>query len=85
VRKFGGFASAYLSHSQLLDEPQVQALEIVREVPHRDTAARVLDFPVKFSSSKPDVKGEAPRLGEHTHDVMRELGLGEEEAALSRA
>ena len=85
VRKFGGFASAYLSHDQLLDEPQVQALEIVRDVPQGDATVRVLDFPVKFSGSKPEVQGQAPRLGEHTQDVTRELGLAEETAARSRA
>ena len=85
VRKFGGFASAYLSHDQLLDEPQVQALEIFREVSQRDGTVRVLDFPVKFSSSKPQLQGHAPRLGEHTHDIMGELGLAEGGAASSRA
>ena len=75
VRKFGGFASAYLSHSQLLEEPQVQALDIIRDVPCGVVVARVLDFPVKFSRSRPTVGGYAPDLGQHTEVVARELGL----------
>jgi crotonobetainyl-CoA:carnitine CoA-transferase CaiB-like acyl-CoA transferase len=75
VRKFGGFASAYLSHDQLLQEPQVEALETIKEVRQGERTERVLDFPVKFSSSRPQVQGNAPRLGEHTQAVARELGL----------
>jgi crotonobetainyl-CoA:carnitine CoA-transferase CaiB-like acyl-CoA transferase len=75
VRKFGGFASAYLTHSQLLEEPQVQALDIVRDVPCGRGVARVLDFPVRFSDSRPVVGGDAPDLGQHTEEVARELGL----------
>jgi crotonobetainyl-CoA:carnitine CoA-transferase CaiB-like acyl-CoA transferase len=75
VRKFGGFASAYLSHSQLLEEPQMHALDIIRDVPHAGSTTRVLDFPVRFSSSRPAVRGHAPQIGEHTEEVARELGM----------
>jgi crotonobetainyl-CoA:carnitine CoA-transferase CaiB-like acyl-CoA transferase len=73
VRKFGGFASAYLSHEQLLDEPQVHALHFIREVMQGNTKVRVLDFPVKFSESQTEVRGQAPMLGEHNEELAREL------------
>lgn len=82
VRKFGGFASAYLSHDQLLHEPQVHALDTIVEAPQGDRTERVLGFPVKFSSSRPQLHGNAPRLGEHTQEIARELGLAEADAAL---
>lgn len=75
VRKFGGFASAYLSHEELFREPQVQALNAVRQVPQGQQAVRTLDFPVRFSSSRAELHGDAPGLGQHTDEVVAELGL----------
>ncbi len=75
VRKFGGFASAYMSHRELFDEPQVQACEVVREVDQGKEKVRALDFPVRFSGSKPVLRGQAPGFGEHTQLVATELGL----------
>ena len=74
VRAFGGFASAYLTHDELLTEPQVRALDLVREVPSGNGTMRTLDFPVRFSSNPPVVRGNAPRLGEHTREIANELG-----------
>ena len=39
VREFGGFASAYLTHDELLSEPQVRAMDIVRDVAARSRYA----------------------------------------------
>jgi crotonobetainyl-CoA:carnitine CoA-transferase CaiB-like acyl-CoA transferase len=69
VREFGGFASAYLTHEELLREPQVDALGIVRDVPTHDAEVPALDFPVKFSATATRMRGRAPRLGEHTREV----------------
>jgi crotonobetainyl-CoA:carnitine CoA-transferase CaiB-like acyl-CoA transferase len=75
VRKFGGFASAYLSHVQLLDEPQVHALGIIHDLPQAAGSVRVLSFPVQFSESRTVLRGDAPTLGEHNHEIARELGI----------
>jgi formyl-CoA transferase len=72
VREFGGFASAYLTHDELMREPQVAALGIVRELDDHGTKAPVLDFPVKFSGSATNLRGNAPRLGEHTDVIMND-------------
>lgn len=75
VRKFGGFAAAYMSHRALFEEPQVRAVDIVREVAHGATTVPTLDFPVKFSVSKPAIRGHAPALGEQTRAIADELGI----------
>lgn len=72
VREFGGFASAYLTHEELLTEPQ--AREVVRSVPDGNESVRALDFPVKFSNGKTLLRGHAPRLGEHTREIVAALG-----------
>jgi crotonobetainyl-CoA:carnitine CoA-transferase CaiB-like acyl-CoA transferase len=85
VRKFGGFASAYLSHDQLLEEPQVRAFDIVRKVPQGAGTIRILDFPVQFSESRTVPHGHAPALGEHNKDIARELGIEADLEAASPA
>lgn len=74
VREFGGFASAYLTHEELMREPQVAALGIVRELGQRGSKVPALGFPVKFGATPTALRGEAPRLGEHTQDIVNEAG-----------
>jgi crotonobetainyl-CoA:carnitine CoA-transferase CaiB-like acyl-CoA transferase len=44
-------------------------------VPQGQQAVRTLDFPVRFSSSRAELHGDAPGLGQHTDEVVAELGL----------
>jgi crotonobetainyl-CoA:carnitine CoA-transferase CaiB-like acyl-CoA transferase len=81
ARGFGGFASAYLTHEELLREPQVRALDIVTAVACGTRTVPTLNFPVKFSASKPVIRGDAPRLGEHTREIAAELGLAATDTA----
>jgi crotonobetainyl-CoA:carnitine CoA-transferase CaiB-like acyl-CoA transferase len=73
VREFGGLASAYLSHEDLLVEPQMRALEVVRNVPSRGGSIRALRFPVSFSAVEIALKGDAPAKGEHSRALALEL------------
>jgi crotonobetainyl-CoA:carnitine CoA-transferase CaiB-like acyl-CoA transferase len=66
VREFGGFAAAYLTHDELLRQPQVAALGIVRGAPASGFDVPVIDFPVRFGATRTRLRGSAPRLGEHT-------------------
>jgi crotonobetainyl-CoA:carnitine CoA-transferase CaiB-like acyl-CoA transferase len=36
---------------------------------------RTIRPPVSFSGHKPQIRRHAPRLGEHTAEILRELGL----------
>ena len=42
---------------------------------------RMTSFPVNFGASPADVRRHAPRLGEHTEEVLREAGLNKEQIA----
>jgi crotonobetainyl-CoA:carnitine CoA-transferase CaiB-like acyl-CoA transferase len=47
---------------------------------------RTLGSPIKMSATPPDVSRRAPRLGEHTDEVLAEAGFSESEVeALRRA
>ena len=53
---------------QVLADPQTEAIEIFQNVPGVDL--RVVGLPVSFDGSRPPVRGEAPKLGEHTQDFL---------------
>jgi len=56
-------------------DPQTRAREMVLEVPHsRLGQVRTLGAPVKFSATPGAVTRGAPVLGEHTREVLGELG-----------
>jgi formyl-CoA transferase/CoA:oxalate CoA-transferase len=65
---------------EVFEDPQVRHLGLVIEV-EQPGYGRVgmLDFPFRTSAASPAVRRPAPRLGEHTAEVLAELGLSREE------
>jgi formyl-CoA transferase len=65
-----------LKHDEFL-----QKIGTVVEVPHKVRGSYwTVGCPVKFSAFTPKIKS-APLLGEHTDDVLKELGYSEETIA----
>jgi crotonobetainyl-CoA:carnitine CoA-transferase CaiB-like acyl-CoA transferase len=59
----------------MLADPQVAAREMVVEVDHPKAGrTKALGHPVKFSQTPGKVTRAAPLLGQHTREVMAELG-----------
>ncbi len=61
---------------EVFDDAQVRHLELVAEVDQPDVGPmRMLNFPYRISAGPVKIRRPAPRLGEHTGEVLRELGV----------
>lgn len=67
-------------------DPQVVHNEVLREREH-PIAGRVIEArsPVRFSATPPGLTPLAPRFGEHTDAVLRQIGRSEDEIATLRS
>jgi crotonobetainyl-CoA:carnitine CoA-transferase CaiB-like acyl-CoA transferase len=67
-------------YSQVFSDAQVVHREMVVDVEHPALGSiRALGSPIKMSATPADVRRSAPRLGEHTEEVLREAGFSVEE------
>ncbi len=67
---------------QVMADPQVQHRKLRVELPSTGAAGGTHSYlrsPLVFSDSALTLERGAPRLGEHTEEVLREIGMGGEE------
>lgn len=73
-----------LSPQQVLDDPVVSAGFDATPYPGLEGMAPLVPFPVGLSATPGAFRGRAPTVGEHTGDVLADLGYGPDEIAALR-
>jgi crotonobetainyl-CoA:carnitine CoA-transferase CaiB-like acyl-CoA transferase len=74
-----------LTREELLSDPQIAANEIIIETEHPHAGPMRMARPAaRFDRTPASVRRHAPKLGEHTDEVLAELGIGASEIATLR-
>lgn len=59
---------------QLAADPQVSSLDLLMNVEYLDRTVPVVGSPLEFDGQRPELRLPPPALGEHTDEVLTELG-----------
>jgi CoA:oxalate CoA-transferase len=71
--------------AEVFQDPQILAQKMVIDVDHPGSGiVRMLGFPIKLSGTPCRVRHPAPALGEHSDEVLAELGYSDAERAAWR-
>ncbi|HYX54358.1 MAG TPA: CoA transferase [Candidatus Limnocylindrales bacterium] len=74
-------AGPVLELAQVLEDPQVKARELLKYVDHPGAPRPVplAQTAVRLSATPPEIRCRAALLGEHTDEVLREIGYSEDD------
>ncbi len=85
LRKFDIPCAPVFSMKELLNDKSLRASGSIVEVPHKERGSYfTVGSPIKFSDLKPEITG-SPLLGEHTDQVLAELGYSKDQIASMHA
>jgi len=79
-------AGPILTYDQVFADPQVRHREMAVDVDHPVAGrTRVLGVPIKLGNTPAGVRQPAPTLGQHTEEILKDLGYSESEVHRLRA
>ncbi len=72
--------TAFTKLAEVAEQPHLKAVELFQDLEHpTEGTLRQARPPARFSASPASIRRMAPRLGEHTREVLREAGYAEAE------
>jgi crotonobetainyl-CoA:carnitine CoA-transferase CaiB-like acyl-CoA transferase len=78
----GVWAAPVLTYDEFFAHPVAQSADVTEEVDHPVAGrVRLLRFPLEFSSGRAGVRRLPPASGEHTDEILQELGYTQSERA----
>nr|MDP2190485.1 CaiB/BaiF CoA-transferase family protein [Rhodoferax sp.] len=77
----GGVACGHINNvKEVFEEPQIQHLKMVKDVVSKHQGAqRLVGQPMQLERTPSTIVRAAPRRGEHTEEILTELGLSTED------
>jgi len=80
LRPVGVPCTPVLSIDQVVKEEQVKAREMIVEVTHPETESMLMaGVPIKFSTAAGSVRTAPPLLGQHSREIVENLGYAQQE------
>jgi len=72
--------SAVQSLDEVFEDPHVRSRQMLVETTHPKAGrVRQIGVPIKFSETPGEIRRPAPEIGEHTEEILGELGYAQEE------
>lgn len=74
----GFWAGPVLNYEELAAEPQIVDNGMIVEIEHEtEGTLRLVGPPLKFSETPASIRVGPPRIGEHSSEILAEIGVGE--------
>lgn len=82
LRGHGVWCAPVNNYEEVTQDPVVAHLKPVEEIEHSQAGTTLLlKHPIRYGSGQSTVRHEPPKLGEHTEEVLREVGYSNQQLA----